>query len=158
VSLVPAMLVLLARRRNWRWLTEPEYGPALSIVVLIGLCHLVQAPVGGSDVSRIASAALPFLASAAWAIAARSGAMWPAAGLAVASLALWQPWHVVGTGARGYDAFFYPPAHEALRNALGVAIAAALVAIAWWSSGHTPEHQPLAPPVDEVPAPTPSRT
>ena len=149
LSLVPAMLVLLARRRNWHWLSEPDYGPALSIVVLIGLCHVIQAPVGGSDVSRIASAALPFWVAAGWAVAARSGAMWPTAALAAASLALWQPWHIVGTGASRYDAFFYPPAHEALPNALGLGAAAVLVAVAWWSSGRAHTRPSPPAPVDE---------
>ncbi len=130
VGLLPAILVLLLLRRYWPILTAP----AMSIVVLIGVCHLAQAPIGGSDVPRIASAALPFLLAASAAAAVRIGSVGAAAGLGVATAILWQPWRVIAPGTGAYDAFYYPSKDEAVQDAIGLSIAVVLVLAGYWSA------------------------
>lgn len=116
-------LLLFAR---WRGLRGP-----VGIVLAIAIAHLLQAPLGGTDVPRYAAQAVPFAAALAMvtAIELRTPrAFWALGALTVATLLLWQPFRVPGPGAKAYLAM-YKPAGGATLIALGgvVLVAATLV-------------------------------
>jgi hypothetical protein len=116
-------LLLFARRRQLR-------GP-VGIVLAVACAHLVQAPLGGTDVPRYAAEAVPFAAVLAMVAAIEVGtprAFWGLTALTAATLLLWQPFRVPSPGAGPYLAM-YKPGGDAVVIALGgiLLIAATLI-------------------------------
>jgi hypothetical protein len=116
-------LLLFARRRQLQ-------GP-VGIVLAVACVHLVQAPLGGTDVPRYAAQAVPFAAVLAMVAAIEVGtprAFWTLTALTAATLLLWQPFRVPGPGAGPYLAM-YKPGGDAVVIALGgvLLIAATLI-------------------------------
>ena len=121
-----AAFVALPLLIRWRHLSAPT---GVVLAVAVGL--LVQAPLGGVDISRYAAAALPFgvvLATAATVESGTSRGFWALVGLTAATLLLWQPFRVTSPGASAYFAMYYPGQASTV-IALGglILVAAALI-------------------------------
>ena len=106
LSLVTALVVLLVVTRHV--LREPLH----AVVLAVAVGHLLQAPISGTDVGRIAFAALPFtlmLATVAAAHLTRVGGATGFAVLSAGTLVLWHPFFLVlPARERAYSSFYYP--------------------------------------------------
>jgi hypothetical protein len=113
-------LLLFARRRQLR-------GP-VGILLAIACVHLVQAPLGGTDVPRYAAQAVPFAVVLAMVAAIEVGtprAFWALTALTVATVLLWQPFRVPGPGAGPYLAVYKPGGDAVVIGVAGVLLIAA---------------------------------
>jgi hypothetical protein len=107
-----ALLVFACRHR----LRSP-----VGVVLAIACVHVVQAPLGGTDVPRYAAQAVPFAAVLAVVAAIEIGtprAFGALSVLTLATLLFWQPFRVPSRGAAPYMAM-YEPGHGAWVIALG---------------------------------------
>lgn len=96
-------LLLIARRRQLP-------GP-VGVVVTVACVHVLQAPLGGTDVARYAAEAVPFAAVLATVAVIEIGtprAFVALTALTVVTLVFWQPFRVPGRGAARYAAMYEP--------------------------------------------------
>jgi hypothetical protein len=116
-------LLLFTRGRQLR-------GP-VGIVLAFACAHVIQAPLGGTDVPRYAAQAVPFGAVLAMVAAAETRtprAFWALSVLTAATVLLWQPFRVPSRGAAAYLTM-YTPHGDAPVIALGGAVLIAVTLI-----------------------------
>ena len=104
IAALSAALALLLIPR-WRQLRGPP-----GIILVVACCHLVLAPLQGSD-SHYDAAALPYaivLAIVATVVTGTKRAFWGLVALTGATVLLWQPFRVPAPGASAYASTYYP--------------------------------------------------
>jgi hypothetical protein len=123
----------LALLPRWRQLEMPVW-----IVLAVACGHLIQAPLGGTDVSRYAAAALPFavvLGVVAIVELRIDRAFYALVALAVATMVLWQPFRVPVRGVPAYFSMYYPGSASAPIAAVGIVVMG--VTLVWLLRGST---------------------
>ena len=117
------------------------------VIAVIGSL-LFEAVLTGSDVSRLASGALPFALALGVSEASRRTSLESDATLAVltlASLLLWQPLRVLKAGDPSYLSYYYPRATASAMCAVLVALGLALTYRLWRAEAATPARQESGP-------------
>jgi hypothetical protein len=130
VGLLPIWLVLSAPR-----LRRLRQAPVSLAVAAAALIHMVQAALGGGEISRVAWPAgiCMLVLAAGWTATAPRRAIGPALVALVGSLVIWRPWVVIHSTA-DYVGYFTPEhTHGVLRHRvevdLPIAVAFSVIAV-----------------------------